>query len=112
MSLYQKYNAITRLCIYLIVLSLLLSAPAIWWQIPTVIIIIIIVLVHLNMTSDKSTITPTSILMETVNNNKTDSETNYIEAGYYDNNKELTFATDFAKIKKKQNVECLQKIIR
>ena len=34
MTRYEQFNAITRLCIYLIVLSLVFGADSIWYQIP------------------------------------------------------------------------------
>ncbi len=85
MSRYDQLNAVTRMCIYTIILSVVFRANGIWYQVPIIIIILLVILVHLNIVKDNIVLSDIS---------KGDG---YIEAGYYNQNNKLTFPSDLKK---------------
>jgi hypothetical protein len=120
MTRYEQFNAITRLCIYIIILSIIFGANSMWYQIPIIIIILLIVLVHLNIVKNNTHVinnTSQNLLSEIINTSVPDDipenynsdgtlikkkKVQFVEAGYYDPNGNLTVPSDF---KKKQSTQ-------
>ena len=107
MSRFEQLNAITRFCLYLIILCLLFGVDRIWYQIPLIIIILIVVLVHINIIKNNIVISEgVNVELETEpeTDNSPDNNDVSIQAGQYDNNGILSFPSDYKSkpIKKKR----------
>ena len=82
MSRYEQLNAITRFCIYLIIVCLVFNVDTVWYQIPIIIILIIILLVHIDIiknnvqpvTTDSSPQMPVIFKENTIIDNPLDNE--------------------------------------
>ena len=107
MTRYEQYNAITRFCIYLIILSIIFRAQSLWYTVPIIIIILIAILMHLNVLSNNNpngneTENISENLLNQVNNTTIDENlarknVKFIEAGYYNPDGTLTLPSDYKK---------------